>query len=90
MFVGWEDVDKYSRNGIILGYEITYTVEEDTSKSKIVEPATTLQTVISGLSVWTFYSVSVAAYTKVGLGPFTPSVGVTTEEGGISIFKMLN
>ena len=82
MFVEWEEVDKYSRNGIILEYNITYTVEKGASKSKIVRPATTLQTVISGLSIWTFYNVSVAAYTNVGLGPFSPFVRVSTEEGG--------
>ncbi len=49
------------------------------SKHIIVTPATTFNKVISGLSIWTLYNVSVAAYTKVGLGP-AAFVQVRTEE----------
>ena len=71
----WKEVNEASRNGKILGYKITYN---DTEYVNVSAP--TLHTVISGLSVWTEYNVSVAAYTKIGLGP-PASVRVWTEEG---------
>ena len=103
LLVEWKEVHEYFKNGIILGYNITYAEYPDgLNQWKIVVSATTFQTVISGLLVWTEYRVSVAAYTKVGLGPPRQINGtVKTEEGGkyvqngkqfreICLFQLLN
>ena len=80
LHVEWKEVKKTSRNGIILGYLIKYKKSNGKYLLKNITSPTKLHTVISGLSVWTEYSVSVAAYTKVGLGP-SANVTVSTDEG---------
>lgn len=91
LHVEWKEVHEDFKNGIILGYNITYTeYPNGLNQSKVIESGTTFQTVISGLLVWTEYRVSVAAYTKVGLGPAKQLNGtVRTEEGGKSIVNNL-
>ena len=77
--VEWEEVNKTSKNGIILGYRITYT-DGSSNNSFNITSATIFNHLISELSVWTRYNVTVTAYTKVGLGP-AAHVNARTEEG---------
>lgn len=87
--VDWREVNKSERNGIILGYNIEYTDPEGVPRYDNVTPGSTLFTIVTKLKVLTWYNVSVAAYTKVGLGPRSRAVPVSTDEGSkyLHMFK---
>ncbi len=75
ILISWEPLRVDDRNGVILGYNVTYM----SSDNDLVH-TTTIDTMISitGLLVYTNYTVSVAAYTSIGSGPFD-SIVVTTD-----------
>ncbi len=79
ILVKWDDVRPEERNGIILGYKVTYwkdifrrTVRVRDSNAREVE--------IIRLEYRTEYKVEVSAYTSVGDGPESSVVNVTTDE----------
>jgi hypothetical protein len=79
--VAWKEVNETLRNGIIQGYLITYSDGTSGNENRIgITSAAIFDTLISKLSVWTWYNVTVAAYTKVGVGP-RAFVKARTEEG---------
>ncbi len=79
ILISWEPLPVDDRNGVILGYNVTYM----SSDNDLVD-TTTIDTMINitGLLVYTNYTVSVAAYTSIGSGPFD-SIVVTTDSSGI-------
>jgi hypothetical protein len=79
ILVKWDNVIAEERNGIILGYTVTYwkdlikrTVRVNDSDAREVE--------IIRLQYLTNYKVEVSAYTSVGDGPKSLVVNVTTDE----------
>ncbi|XP_031558188.1 protein sidekick-2-like, partial [Actinia tenebrosa] len=80
--IQWETMPVRLENGIIRGYEVVLFEMNGTTKANAVlnEGNNKLSTVISGLDVWTNYTVQVKAFTSVGPGPWSPRVRVTTDE----------
>ena len=67
------------RNGIILGYKVTYW--KDIIKRTVrVRDSTAREVEIIRLEYLTEYKVQVLAYTSVGEGPDSPVLTVTTDE----------
>ena len=62
-------------NGIIIQYEVQYSVNSTTS---LVNFTHTLMDTVGGLLPATIYTLQIRAYTRVGAGPFSDSITVTT------------
>ena len=62
-----------SQNGVILGYMVKYGVTDSAPISWSVTTNKTNLT-ISGLMIFTRYSVEVRAFTGVGFGPYSDGV----------------
>ena len=62
-------------NGIIIQYEVQYSVNSITS---LVNFTDTLMGSVKGLSPSTIYTLQIRAYTRVGAGPFSNSISVIT------------
>ncbi len=63
---------------VYIGYTITLVSEGNSSTLTTADRMITLQ----GLNPFTSYTISVSASTRVGPGPSTPSVIVTTPQAG--------
>ena len=80
ILISWEPLPVDDRNGVILGYNVTY----ESSDNDLVHTSTIDAMInITDLLVYTDYTVSVAAYTSIGNGPID-SIVVTTDSSGIT------
>lgn len=66
----WEDVEKELKNGLIQGYKIFYQEEDSTTQqdkdvpiSSVDPSALTMTATVGGLSAYSLYNISIAAYT---------------------------
>lgn len=86
LLISWQPLEVDDQNGIILGYNVTYFSNDDDSVMTV-----TSDTMISitGLSVYTVYNVSVAAYTVVGTGP-SDSITVRTDSTGELVVHIMS
>jgi len=64
-------------NGIITNYQLEYRSTAD-SPFTILVNSTELTRIATGLSPQTGYEFRVAAYTRVGIGPYTNAIRATT------------
>lgn len=82
----WQHIPKTHRNGILLGYRITYFPKKSYQavKHKTVD-STRSSTTLSNLKKFTRYVIKVAGYTSKGLGPHPPRpLEIRTSEDGKS------
>ena len=80
LIISWSPPPKDDRNGVILGYNVTYyplLAPMNVTETSVNETFV----VIPDLEIYTEYSVSVAAFTAVGTGPFA-SVMARTDSSG--------
>ena len=78
----WSKVPVISRRGIILGYVIQYTdIVYNITRNLTLENENTLSYNLSGLDAFRHYSIKVAGFTKVGIGPYVGTTAVTDEDG---------
>lgn len=80
VLVTWDKVRSDERNGIILGYKVIYWTGSEDKNTVNVSDSSAREIEISGLWFLTEYKVEVLAYTKVGDGPRSAVVTVTTDE----------
>ena len=59
------------RNGIITGYIIQYNVLNDSNPNEVTTDAEATNIVITGLSRFNLYSISIAAMNNIGTGVFS-------------------
>ena len=88
--MSWQPPLEINHNGMITGYTIQYT-RTGTSDMISVNSGTTL--IISGLVAYVDYSVTVAARTVNGTGPFSnPVVQRSGEDGELNykLFRVLH
>ena len=71
------------QNGHMTGYRIKVT-DAGNVRLPLKFESITQQVLIAPLEEGTTYRVSVAAMTKVGIGPYTTSMSVTTNKGKIN------
>ena len=86
LFVEWQHIPRQHRNGILLGYKITYypNTSYQAVKHKTVD-STRSSTTLSDLKKYTGYVIKVAGYTSKGLGPHPPRpLEIRTSEDGKS------
>ena len=79
--VFWIPIPKKNWQGQLLGYQVAYKLLEQGELIKIDEIWQTFKsenlnnfTVINGLNVYSKYSLKVAGYTKIGIGPYSSEV----------------
>ena len=79
--VEWKPVPKDYENGVIKGYRLVYSVKDSGNSVSIADESVYSENtaVISGLEFDTWYSIQVAAFTRVGSGNFTESIEVRTK-----------
>ena len=68
----WSPPPPQHRNGVLLGYQIHVKGNGSTFHSNLTLNATTTQYVLTNLSLNQEYSLRAVAFTKIGLGPFSP------------------
>ena len=77
MRITWNPPLPSDQNGVIRGYNVSYNVSADGEESIFVR-GTTVE--LAGLQKFTFYNVSVQAFT-VGSGPIDSTVVQTDSDG---------
>ena len=85
--VNWTQVPPIDQNGIITQYEVEYnqtTFSGVPMYNTTITPAnpTMFTEVLSDLLEFVEYTIRVRAYTRVGPGPYSDVVNVTTDEDG--------
>ena len=80
--LSWSPPDVQSQNGVITGYIINVTASETGEAFQV--SSTTTNLVIQQLRPFTTYNCTVAAMTSAGIGPFSISLTVQTNETGKS------
>lgn len=86
LFVEWRHIPQQYRNGILLGYKISYAPKKSSQSmfSKTVN-STRESTTLDNLKKYTWYVIKVAGFTSKGLGPQTPRpLEIRTSEDGES------
>ena len=80
IFIIWNDIPAAEQNGIITSYNITYhSLTENHSNSTTVD-FPDRQVTLTGLKNFVNYSITVSASTKIGPGPASKPVIVSTGE----------
>ena len=78
IFLSWDPLPPEDQNGIILGYLINIT---DISREDTLQfSSDTHNRTIESLRPYTTYTCLVAAYTSIGMGPFSAEISVQTLE----------
>lgn len=81
--VHWSPVDPTHRNGEILGFKVCYEEANSTVSSKLCyPPVLALGLELIGLKMYQNYWITVSAYTRVGDGPPSKPILVSTDEFG--------
>ena len=81
ILVTWSPPPKDDQNGVIRGYNISYFVVGDELSTTMSTSETTTTINITGLAIYTEYSISVAAYTVIDTGPYDTVVTRTDSSG---------
>ena len=86
--VTWQNVVGKDRNGIILGYKISYRAVGQlavnvTEMVQEVKNGSAVQTVLISLEKYIEYKISVLAYTSKGDGPRSQEISARTDEDGM-------
>ncbi len=80
--VKWSPVPLKYRNGIILGYNVTYWRSGDNSNLNETLTTDKLEIEITGLECFTAYMVVVAAFNRIGFGVTSDPLEAWTDEKG--------
>ena len=76
--LSWFAPSRESRNGVLEYYTILINVTSTTTQLNVTASSTFYT--LTGLKPYTAYTLSVAAATSVGRGPYSPTTTVTTHE----------
>ena len=90
--VSWDPVPLIDQNGVITRYEVEYsqtTFSEVSMYNTTTVDSTTLMVDLTGLEEYVVYSIRVRAYTRVGAGPYSDVVNVTTSENSKKYWKQI-
>ena len=82
----WLPVSNETINGIGLGYKLSLFTTAGTKIRNYTLNASVLSLEITGLDIWTNYSIRIAAFTIKGDGPWSDLILEDTDEEGQSTF----
>ena len=83
--VSWEEVQAELRNGIITGYTITYQSLTENDNGFVPAGPDDRQAILTGLTEFVDYNISVVAFTVKGDGPPSIIVVRTDEDSKSNI-----
>ena len=89
IIVTWQPVPVHHRLGVIQGYKVMYTPQTNGNPMQKTVSTYNLSVVLDDLEINTLYSITVAAYTRVGEGPSSQPVVVRTKKDGKGVIKNL-
>ena len=81
LLVAWEQLPEDQVNGILLGYEVTYSKYGEIDMGKQNVSVMLNITILRGLHKFTIYQVNVSAFTRVGSGP-EANISASTDQDG--------
>ena len=84
--VSWEPIEEHLQQGLFLGYVVFFNDSSDELRNLTIPPGA-MHITLTNLTGFTFYDVTVAGYTRKGLGPRSPRIGETTQEEGIRVHE---
>ena len=88
IFLSWDPLPLEDQNGIILGYLINIT---DISREDTLQfSSDTHNLTIESLRPHTTYTCLVAAYTSIGMGPFSAEISVQTLETSECVYMSVS
>ena len=82
MSVSWNDVPCVGQNGPITGYLLYYTNTATFNDTVNITGGDNRQYILTGLTPYTNYTVTVRAYNDAGIGPTSNEVIQQTVESG--------
>jgi roundabout axon guidance receptor 2 len=81
----WSPPPPQHRNGVLLGYQIHVKGNGSAFHSNLTLNATTTQYVLTNLSLNQEYSLRSVAFTKIGLGPFSPPAALVMDPAHLKL-----
>lgn len=80
--VTWSPPEESSIQGVLLGYEITFTPawKNASASRKVMLCKRNTSSELERLNIYTLYNITVAAFTKVGIGKESEIKQVWTDE----------
>ena len=86
LLVLWKKVPHRHQNGIITGYQLKYRENQTSRWHELIINDTHQQREISSPKNYTWYEISVAGMTKIGVGEYSEPIQVLTDENGEEIY----
>lgn len=83
--VFWDEVPAIDQNGLITMYEVEFnqtTFHNVSMSDSVIVQSSLLMAELTELEEYVEYSIRVRAYTRVGAGPYSDVVNVTTSQDG--------
>ena len=80
--MSWNHISENSWHGVPLGYMISYFNQESGNQRNFTVTSSNEEIVITNLTSYTFYDLTIAGYTRKGLGPKHNMITVRTHEEG--------
>ncbi|RWS14759.1 roundabout 1-like protein, partial [Dinothrombium tinctorium] len=79
--LSWSPLRAQELNGVLKGYKVRIEATNYSFKNEINVNATSTRLLLSNLTAFLEYNISVAASTSIGYGPFTPPVPLKMNPG---------
>ena len=80
ILVMWDQVPADQRNGIIIGYTITYQSQLENDNGNFQVDGSVRQRELPNLKEYVNYKITVFAFTAIGSGPPSHPIVVTTDQ----------
>ena len=86
LWIEWSKVPFESRRGFILGYMIVYhDIVYNITRNQTLNRENVLSHNLTGLEEFREYRISIAGFTKIGIGPYISTVGLTDQDSELSL-----
>ena len=83
VYLSWRAPLPIHHNGDVIGYNVTYSATNSDAVDSVFSAFN--NTVITYLNPFTTYTITVAAVTSAGIGPYSSPLSFVTDEAGIVI-----
>ncbi|XP_065052028.1 phosphatidylinositol phosphatase PTPRQ-like [Rhopilema esculentum] len=81
LWIEWSKVPFESRRGLILGYMVVYSdIVYNITRNLTLNGENVLSHNLIGLEQFRKYRISIAGFTKIGIGPYISTVGITDQD----------
>ena len=89
LMISWGKIRERQQNGIIIGYQVGHRERGSDKWSNVTVGPAHMKLVIESLHKYTLYEIRVAGVTVIGVGNFTESVLVRTDEDGKQLVQII-